>query len=234
MNKLLINSAIVNMKTCYRYSIFTIIIVGLLNCSGADKTLFYRAAERADVDIVDGRAGLIRSAYCDIYIENLNSESWDYLKNFKFFKGNGRGNPVDPCFHFIIVNTWDKPFIVDKIDVLYKGETISPEDYSFIRDKNYLENRYSVNISSFMKKRRLFTDKNLLMDIDFESESAEYRLDFIAPGDRVSLFTFFQRVPAGKKSKIRVSIKYFDIKKVIDFDIDRFEYTELEKNDGVF
>ena len=61
-----------------------------------------------------------------------------------------------------------------------------------------------------------------------KNDTAEYRLDFIAPGDRVSFFTFFQRVPAGKSSKIRVSIKYFDMKKVIDFDIGRFEYNEIE------
>ncbi len=223
-----------NIKPFYKFSILIITIIGLLNCSCAEKTLYYRAAERGDVDIVNGRGGLIRSVYCDIYAEYVDSEGWSYLKTFEFFKGGGDADPVDPCFHFIITNTWDKPFIVDKIEVLYGGEVFPSEDYSFIRDKNYLENRYSVNITSILKKRRLFSDKNLLTDIDFKNESAWYRLDFIAPGDRVSVFSFFRRIPPGKKSKIRVSIKYFDVKKVIDFDIDRFEYTEIEKSDGVF
>ena len=180
------------MKTKYKAFLLIMIIIELVYCSGTDKSLYYRAAERGDVDIVDGRGGLIRSLYCDIYLEYVDGESWDYLKHFKFFRGNGNGNPVDPCFHFIIVNTWDKPFIVDKIEVLYKGVTVPSEDYSFIKDKSYLENRYSVNISSLLKKRRLFTDRNLLMDIDFGSESAEYRLDFIVPATGFHYSPFFK------------------------------------------
>jgi len=216
-----------------KYSIFIIAIIAMqfFNCSGGNNVLFYRAAERADVDIVGGRAGLIRTLYCDIYIEYVDSECWNYLKKYNMYKGNGRGNPIEPCFHFIIVNTWNKPFTVDKIEASYKGEIISSENFSFIKDKSYLENRYSVNIASLLKKRRVFQDRNLIRDIDFENDTTEYKLDFIAPGDRVSFFSFFQRIPAGKSSKIRVAIKYFDMKKVIDFDIGRFEYKDIENMD---
>lgn len=190
--------------------------------------MLYRAAERADIDIIRGRAGLIRTLYCDLYIEYVDNEAWDYLKSFSLFKGHGWGNPVDPCFHFLIVNTWNKPFIIDRVEVVYKDEVIPSEDFSFIKDKSYLENRYSVNISSFMKKRRILSDRELLQDIDFESDTVEYRLNFIAPGDKVSFFSFFKSLPSGKLSKIRVAIKYFDVKKVIDFDIGRFEYNNIE------
>ncbi|HNX23321.1 MAG TPA: hypothetical protein PKG60_04695 [Spirochaetota bacterium] len=213
------------------YRVFFIIlflILQILNCSRENKVLFYRPVERADIDIIGGRAGLIRTVYCDIYIEYVDSGSWNYLKNFNMFKGSGKGNPVDPCFHFIIVNTWNKPFIIEKVEAAYNGEIIPVEDYSFIKDKSYLGNRYSVNISSLLKKRRILSDKNLLGEIDFENETAGYRLNFIAPGDKVSFFSFFQRISSGKSSKIRVIIKYFDVKKVIDFDIGRFEYNEIE------
>ena len=79
-----------------------------------------------------------------------------------------------------------------------------------------------------MKTRRIFTDGDLLENINFENDSTEYRLNFIAPGDRISFFRFFRRVPGIKSSKISVAIKYFDMKKVIDFDIGRFEYNEIE------
>ena len=58
--------------------------------------------------------------------------------------------------------------MIDKIEALYNGEVIQSEDYSFIKDKSYLENRYSVNISSLLKKRRILSDRDFLRDIDFE------------------------------------------------------------------
>lgn len=202
-----------------------------LNCTGGDKVLIYRAAERADVDIIGGRAGLIRTLYCDLYIEYVDNEGWDYLKSFSQFKGNGGGYPVDPCFHFVIVNTWNKPFIIDKVEVVYNDESIQSEDFSFIKDKSYLDNRYSVSISSLLKKRRILSDKELFRFIDFENSAVEYRLNFIAPGDRISFFSFFKSVPSGKLSKIRVTIKYLEVKKVIDFDIGRFEYKNVDNMD---
>jgi len=215
-----------------KFKLKTLFIIFLLmqftNGSGGDKLLFYRAADRADIEIVAGRAGLIRTVYCDVYIEYVDNESWDFLKTNNLFKGGGSGNPVLPCFHFIVVNTWNKPFIVDTIEALYKGQVIPAEDFSFIKDKNYTGDRYAVDISSLLKNRRIFSDKNLLRDIDFGIDTVEYKLGFIAPGDRISTFRFFQRIPAGKSSKIRVAIKYFDMKKVIDFDISRFDYKEIE------
>jgi len=205
-----------------------LVIVQVLNCSGSNGDLFYRAAERADVEIIQGRAGLIRTLYCDIYIEHVDNENWSILKRFNEFKGKGSGIPVDPCFHFIIVNTWNKPFEIDKIEAFHNSELIKAEDYTFIKDKDYMEKRYSISLLSLMKRRRLLLEKDVLADIDFENDTVEYKLGFIAPGDRVSLFSFFPKIPAGKSSKIRVTIKYHDMKKVIDFDIGRFEYTDIE------
>jgi hypothetical protein len=206
-----------------------LLLLQIFSCSTGEKILIYRAVERADVDIVGGRAGLIRTVYSDVYIEYVDSNSWDLIKKYNLFKGKGAGIPVDPCFHFIIINTWNKPFMIDKIETLSDGEAVASEDYSFIKDRSYLENRYSVNISALLKKRRILSDRDILRDIDFDYDTTEYRLNFIAPGDRISIFTFFPRVPSGKSSKIRVTIKYFDVKKVIDFDIGRFEYNEIEK-----
>jgi len=203
-------------------------MIQLLNCSSADNLMFYRAAERADVDIVNGRVGLIRTLYCDIYIEYVDSESWKYLKKFDVFAGGGHGNPVDPCFHFIIVNTWNKPFIIDNIGLLFNGEAIPSENFSFIKDQNYTRDRFSLNILSLLKQRRILSDVDNIRDIDYESDSIEYRLNFIAPGDRISFFRFFQRIPSAKSFKIRLAIKYFDVKKVIDFDIEHFEYNEIQ------
>jgi len=216
------------MNIKYSFLVIILLTMQFLSCSGGEKVLIYRATERSDVDIVGGRAGLIRTLYCDLYIEYVDRESWNYLKSFKVFKGNGWGLPVDPCFHFIIVNTWNKPFVIEKVEVFYKDESIPSEDFSFIKDSSYLESRYSINLFSILKRRRIFSGRVLVKDIDFESDTAEYKLNFIAPGDNISFFSFFKSIPSGKLSKIRVAIKYLDVKKVIDFDIGRFEYKNIE------
>ncbi len=210
------------------FPIIVFLAIQFFSCGGSNGAMFYRAVERADVEIVQGRAGLIRTLYCDVYLEHVDNENWSMIKRNSIFKGAGTGNPIDPCFHFIIINTWDKPFEIDKIEAFYKNELIRVEEYNFIKDEKYKDSRYAVSISSLMKKRRLLTERDVLRDIDFENDTVEYRLGFIAPGDRVSLFSFFPNIPAGKSSKIRVTIKYHDLKKVIDFDMGRFDYNEIE------
>jgi hypothetical protein len=128
-----------------------------------------------------------------------------------------------------VENTWNKPRVIDKIEILDKDNipTLS-EDYSFIKDIHYLENRYVINISSLLKNRRILSDHILLKDIDFEADTTLYKLHFIAPGDKVSFFRFFGTIPSGKLSRIRVTIKYSEFKKVIDFDIGRFDNNYIE------
>ena len=116
------------------YKILFLIIMALtqlINCTSGNNTLFYRAVERADVEIIRGRAGLIRTLYCDIYIEYVDGETLDSLKKNKLFRGAGSGFPSNPCFHFIIVNTWKKPFTLEKVEALYNGEVTSIRGFQF-------------------------------------------------------------------------------------------------------
>lgn len=198
----------------------------LFCCSGVKSRQIYRAAERGDVDIVGGRAGLIRTVYCDIYIENLNSELRQRVYDSEIFKGGGRGMPMEPCFQFLIVNTWNRPLTIEKIVLRYDNSDHEPEFYDYIKDPGYKEKRFAVNLDSMMQIRRLLTDDELIDEIDYDFETVEYRSGFIAPGDKVLFFRFFPVVPQRKNVKIYISIKYFDMKKIIDFDISRFDYTD--------
>lgn len=214
----------------YRYIaalIAMLAAISVIGCFRSSDSVFLRADERADVEIVKGRAGLIRTVYCDIYIEYVDADGWNYIRKNSTFRGDGIGYPVKPCFFIIVVNTWNRPVVVEKVESLYNGKLNAAEDFSFIRDPDYAASRYSVNLDRMMKPRRLLSDGDIFEEIDFDEDSLEYRLDFIAPGDRVSFFRFFRRVPGGKSSKISMTIKYFDMKKVIDFDIGRFDYTDI-------
>jgi hypothetical protein len=209
--------------------IILLMIIVFISCSGTEKITFYRAANRADIEIIKGKVGLIRTIYCDIYIEHIDNNTWQHIKKYNTFKGKGTESPSDPCFHFIVENTWNKPIVIDKIEILNKDNISPSEDYSFIKDMHYLEKRYAINISSLLKNRRILSEHILVKDIDFEEDAALYKLYFIAPGDKVSFFKFFSSQPSGKLSKIRVSIKYSELKKVIDFDIGHFDNNDTEE-----
>jgi hypothetical protein len=215
--------------TCKKTFIIYLIFLTLISCSNTDKISFYRAEERADTEIINGKAGLIRTIHCDIYIEHIDSNTWKYIKRFNTFKASGTDLPSDPCFHFIIENTWNKPITIEKVEILSSEYSAQSEDYSFIKDKNYLENRFAVNIPSMLKNRRILSEHILVKDIDFEEDASLYKLYFIAPGDKISFFKFFGSIPSGKLSKIRISIKYSDFKKVIDFNIARFDNNDIEE-----
>lgn len=186
----------------------------------------YRAADRGDVDIVGNRAGLIRTVYCDIYIENLSMDLRQKIFDSDVYRGIGRGMPLEPCFQFIIANTWNRPLKIENIGLRYDNEDIKPELFDYVKDPGYSEKRFAVNLNSLMQTRRLLSEDELIDEIDYDTETVEYRSDFIAPGDKVLFYRFFPVVPHRKGVKMYVTIKYFDTKKIIDFDITRFEYTD--------
>jgi len=191
--------------------------------------MIYRAAERGDVEIVSNRAGLIRTVYCDIYIEHLDRALRSRITESDIYRGRGKDFPGEPCFQFIILNTWNKPVIVEKIQVRYNNESYDPEFYDYIKDPDYIVKRFNVNLKNMWKCRRLLSDDELIDRIDYDSETIDYRADFIAPGDKVLFFRFFRVIPHRRDVKISITIKYFDMKKIIDFDIGRFDYNEAEE-----
>ena len=212
-------------------SIIAVIISGVfaLSCVPGSGGMIYRAVERGDVEIVKNRAGLIRTLYCDIYIEHLDRELRSRITESAIYKGGGKDFPAEPCFQFIILNTWNKPVTVENIRVQYNNEVYDPEFYDYVKDPGYLAKRFNVNLPAMWKYRRLLGEAELIKEIDYDSDTIDYRADFIAPGDRVLFFRFFRVIPHRRDVKISVTIKYFDMKKIIDFDIGRFEYNGAEE-----
>ncbi len=205
------------------FLVFTVV----LSCSSAGRSeRILRAVERGDVEIVGNRSGLIRTLYCDIYVENLSRDLFDKIREADVFRGSGRGMPLEPCFQLIISNTWNKPFTVEKIVLRYDNADHEPETYDYIKDPEYMSGRFSVNLRAMQRYRRLLSDDELISEIDYDAETVEYRSGFIAPGDKVLFFRYFPVVPQRKGVKMYITIKYFDVKKIIDFDIARFDYTE--------
>ena len=158
--------------------------------------------------------------------EHVQKSDWDHLASFDFLRGGGAGYPLEPCFHVVIVNTWNRPFEIKKIELICDTVSAEPEYFEFKGDREFPSGRYAIDLAGLWGKRRILTPHELVTDIDFKRDTVEYKLDFIAPGDKISSFYLFNSTPAGCKSiKLAVTIKYMGMEKVIDFDITNVIYS---------
>lgn len=205
--------------------VLTIIVLAVNSCGREKIVRFYGPAVRADIEVISGKAGLVRSFYFDVIVEHVQKEDWAYICSFPVFKGGGSVYPLEPVFHVIIENTWNRPFLVTGVELVCGDERIGPEYFEFIKDKSFPEKRYRVNLKELWKTRRILAGSELVQNIDFKEGTIDYSLDFLGPGDRVSNFYLFNSVPAGcKKLSLAVSIKYLDMEKVIDFELTKVIY----------
>lgn len=208
------------------FLILILILFFSAGCAGHELVRFYGPVPRGDVEIVSGKGGLIKSIYFDVFFEHLQKEDWEHLASFRSLKGGGGGYPLEPCFHIMIMNTWNRPFEIKKIELICDNMSSEPEYFDFTGDRGFSSERYAVDLAALWKKRRILSYGELLSEIDFEKSAVEYRLNFIAPGDKISSFYIFSSEPAGCKStKLAVTIKYLDMEKVIDFDITAVIYS---------
>jgi len=206
--------------------IYIIIFIFSAGCGGQELVRFYGPLPRGDVEIISGKGGLIKSFYFDVIFEHVQKSDWEHLASFRSLKGGGTGYPLEPCFHIIIINTWNRPFEIKKIELICDNISAEPEYFDFGGDRGFLSGRYAIDLSALWKKRRILSHNELLSDIDFEKNAVEYRLGFIAPGDKISSFYLFNSTPGVCKSaKLAVTIKYLDMEKVIDFDITSVIYS---------
>lgn len=206
--------------------ILLIIMVFLYGCGQEELVRFYGPAVKGDIEIISGKAGLIRSFYFDVIIEHVQKEDWAHLCSFPAFKGAGSVYPLEPVFHITIENTWNRPFVVTGVELVCDNEGMKPEYFNSIGDENFKEKRYRINLNELWKRRRILTKDELIQNIDFKEGTIDYSLGFIGPDDRVSNFYLFNSVPSGCNSlKLAVSIKYRDMEKVIDFELTRVVYS---------
>lgn len=202
-------------------------IMQIFSCSPETVRVFGPAGSY-DVQVYRGSTGIIRTEFCNISLVNVDRDGWKYLSQARIFSGKGAGFPSNQCFCIMVVNTWDRPLQVSRVEVLSGGEVVRPESYSFSRGSDYLAQRYAVNLEELWKTRRMLTDNVILREIDFDNETLEYKMDYIVPGDFVLFFRTFDWIQTDLPGRFRIGIKYHEMEKVIDFDLARFEYYEPE------
>jgi hypothetical protein len=228
---------------------FLILISGFLFVSCSKKYGIIRnteAVERYDVEQKAKGCSVIRSIYCDIYVELLDSEKWNYLFTNHYFTASSLEHENYrfsnyPVLHYVIKNTGREPIKVERIVVEYgknKSDSLTFQSFQSLHKSS----AYKVfEFKKFFRGRRLLADKYCLKEIDYHKDTIPFRFDFIPPSDTVLKFTAFPWIPVEQRRfKVFFHIDYAGRKKILNFDFQKYEYRikgdvfrKVEKKSGL-
>jgi len=221
-------------KTC----IFTgLIILSFFSCGrkfGIER--FDRPNNSLAVGIDKNGTALIRSLYCDISLQQIQDWQWEKilssksLINPKIRKKIYRV-PKVLFFETTIKNTWKYPVEIEKITIDY-GKTSKKSLTHSDMAMQYKSPLYKLfNFEEIFKTRRVIAKKKPLDTMNFSTETIPYRISFIPPGD-LALKIFALEKPESRERNYRITfhLKLLKEKKVIAFNIMRFEYRTRGKN----
>lgn len=210
------------------------IIIFIFSCSpkyGIERII--APVERLDVSVVNESA-LIRTQYCDIYMEYIDRKKWESVLKFSRYS-NGKFSYRIPHFspYFITVkNAFTKPLKISRIDLIVKDK-IYPRLTSDELNAEFATEQYkNFNFTGLNTARRLLpvsieADVTVppVNKINFEKDTAAFLPDYIVPDDIIVFFALFSASPAsGDKYKIKIEMDAGGFKKVIDFDFVKSEY----------
>jgi hypothetical protein len=188
------------------------------------------AIERYDVEQKDQGCSLIRSIYCDMYVELLDSKKWNYLFENQYFTTSSREYENFrfsnyPVLHYVVRNTGREPIKIEKIVIEYginKIESLTFQSFQSLHKSS----AYKVfEFKKLFRKKRLLKNKFCLKEINYREDTLPFGFDFIPPSDTVLNFTAFPWIPVEqRKFRVYFHIDYGGRKKILNFDFQRFEY----------
>ena len=179
---------------------------------------------------------LIRSLYCDISLQQIQDRQWEKILNNQALinpklKKRMYRVPKVLFFETTIKNTWKYPVEIEKITIDYgkvSKKSLTDTDMTL----QYKSPLYKLfNFEEIFKTRRIIGKEKPLDTINFYRETIPYRISFIPPGD-LALKIFALEKPESRVRSYRITfyLKLLERKKVIAFNIMRFEYRTRGKN----
>ncbi len=187
-------------------------------------------AESAIVDIMGTKTARVRSIYCDIMVEPLDTAGWDRIAKASVYRKKGRRHvfrrrPPLTAFFVILKNTVNAPIRLEKAQILIDGgrmEALTAEHIS----ARFRSPAYSwCDFGRMLSLRRLVVEPESLKRIDFDRDTIAARLDFIPPQDHIITIIAFDRMPVEiRKYKLGFTIAAMGTVREIAVEFNRNEY----------
>jgi len=219
------------LKAIIAVSLITVSILHQIACSpryGIER--YTKPTERPDVEVMNEGTALIRSIYCDIYVQQITPKNWEkLLKSTAFInpKSNNLKYRVPKLLFFqaIIKNTWKEPIKIDKIELKYDGITVQSLDAGELSSMHKSPMYVIFKFNKILSPRRIISEHYTVDKIDYEKDIISSRIKFIPPLDSELRIIAFGWIPIEyRKYKLIFTIYYPGNKKIIDFDFNRLEY----------
>jgi hypothetical protein len=179
-------------------------------------------------------SALIRTQYCDIYMEYIDRKKWESVMKFSMFS-RGRYSYRIPNFspYFITVkNAYNKPLKITGIHLIVKDKLYQRLNSDELNAEFSSEQYKNFNFTGLNTSRRMLpvsieADVTVpsLNKINFDKDTITFLPDYIPPEDIIVFFAFFSPTPASDdKYKVKIELDTGVFKKVIDFDFVKSEY----------
>lgn len=179
---------------------------------------------------------IIRSVFADIYAENLSEETLNGLMRKPPFTTAGGDErifrvPRFTYFFLTVKNTGAMHINIDSISISCGEKKNSPMTLETFRGRTKSPAYSLLDAEAFLSRRRIFGSEAASKKINFETETARYKFQFIPAGDTVLIPLVFEWIPAECRNFIlSADIKSGGTSRPIEFHLSREEYRTKGKN----
>ena len=191
---------------------------------------FSQAVERYDVEVNEKGFALIRSLFCDVYIEQVRYDRWEKLLKIPVFtvpESDTKNYRIPQLlfFHVIVKNTSDEPISIEDAKIKYNNQLLAMMSAEDIK-KKYKSPLYSyIDFKRLLSPYRLLGDNYSIEEINYEKDIVESRLTFVPPSDKIIKIFVFDWVPVEIRDfKLIFIVDQSGKKGAVEFDVKKYEY----------
>lgn len=222
-------------------AVIMIIILPLMTCLSCIRTgLMHeiKPTDRADVETTKYGTAIIRSIYCDIFVEAVDAILWRNIRNSDAYgktpqPGILQRNPPLVAFQAIVKNTLNAPIQLKKAQLIFSSGAMNAITVTGIGKQLNSPSYSGFNFSAMLSFRRLISEWDYMKNVDYDRDTIDLKLNFVPPRDTVLTIIAFERIPVEVRTfKLQFMIEAMGNIKTIDFDFARHEYRAGEKDDS--
>lgn len=186
-------------------------------------------AQRPEIDILEERTALIRTAECDIAMTRLSDDQWTAFQEKDAFRTKSYYGPLPlpPCeaYFIIIANTTEQPLTGISVSRTAGSSTEQAFTAETLAEKYPAGPDSGEAYGRLLSVHRLLSFEYELKKIDPDEDTLLYPFPFVLPLDRICFITALPPVP-GDIRNYTVSVSYSTgaVKKTVDFRFTRIEH----------
>ncbi len=209
--------------------------VFLLSCSGGDRIIRNTIDDKGMHFFRRGSPISYRdTSWGRIFIEPLDCRSWKHISGAKSYTAshaNRRSFRLPPLafFQLIISNSSSSAVTIPSIHLIQNDLFTAPIPDRQIPEFFHSPAYQSLDFHKLFAYRKLTSLRRSVRDIDYDTETEEYKEEEVNPGITALRIITFECPPSKLKDFIiRIDVEWNGGKKSIDFNLRKEEYRQSE------